>query len=164
MDRDKEVPTVTSEIPVSLDRLALIHRITLRYMRVKGLFLAMIGCTWVVFQSPSRLAGIEWIYGLDGTMVGALWIFGGLSAVVTSYFRNQNLRQWGWFMLIFVPALVGAYFFISWILYLVPVASITGYGRGGITTISYWAFSASAYLMSRVSALSEGASHDKGAV
>lgn len=157
MDREEEVPTVTNEIPVSLDRLALIHRITLRYMRVKGFFIGLIGVTWFVFQSPSRLAGIEWIYGLDAPTVGAFWVLGGLSSIVTSYLSNDDLRQFGWFMLIFVPTVMGAYFLISWILYLIPIGSLTGYGRGGITTISYWAFSASAYLMSRVSALSKGA-------
>lgn len=157
MNEEEEVPTVTNEIPVSLDRLALIHRVTLRYMKVKGMFLALIGVTWIVFQSPSRMAGIEWIGGLSSEMVGAVWIIGGLTGVAAGFHNNERLRRLGWFMLIFVPAVMGAYFFISWILYILPFGTIAGYGRGGITTVSYWAFSASAYLVSRISSLSEGA-------
>lgn len=156
MNEEEEARTVTSEIPVSLDRLALIHKVTLHYMKVKGMFIALIGLTWLVFQSPSRLAGIEWIGGLSSEMVGVIWIVGGLTAVSAGFHSNERLRRLGWFMLIFIPTVMGAYFFISWLLYIIPFESITGYDRGGITTLSYWAFSASAYLMSRISLLSEG--------
>ena len=130
-------------IPVSLDSLALVHRITLSYMRIKGMFYALIGATWIIFQSPSRLAGIEWLDILSPTMVGLMWLIPGVACMALSWIKSFKLHRVAWFLLILIPALLGGYFFISWALYFLPV-NVPGYQRGGITTVSYWAYSASA--------------------
>lgn len=157
MSDEEEVPTVTNEIPVSLDRLALIHKLTHQYMRIKGLFYVLIGLTWVVVQSPSRLAGIEWLDILSPTGVGVIWIVGGFVPIIASYTRADRLKQLGWFMLIFVSALFGAYFFISWLIYYLPFVEAEGYQRGAVTTVSYWAYSASAYIMALIHSYTKGA-------
>ena len=153
-----EPAKVTGEIPVSLNILAMIYDITIRYLRVKGLFYVLIGLTWIFFRSPSRMAGISWLSFLTETHVGLFWIVGGIVPLIVSYFKNERARKLGYFLLVFVSAVVGAYFAVSWVAFHIPFISTEGYSRAGITTVSYWAFSASAYLMAHIHALSSGAS------
>lgn len=148
----------TGEIPVSLNILAMIHDITVRYLRVKGLFYVLIGLTWIIFESPSRLAGISWLSFLTETHVGLVWIVGGIIPFVASYFKHERARKLGFFFLVFVSAVMGAYFAVSWVAFYIPFINTEGYVRAGITTVSYWAYSASAYLMAHIYALSSGAS------
>lgn len=148
----------TGEIPVSLNILAMINDVTVRYLRLKGLFYVLIGLTWIIFQSPSRLAGISWLSFLTETHVGLFWIIGGAVPIVVSYFNHERARKLGFFLLVFVTAVMGAYFAVSWVAFYIPFISTEGYSRAGITTVSYWAFSVSAYLMAHVYALSSGAS------
>lgn len=147
--------TKTGEIvaPVSLDALNVAHTITMQYMKIKGLFYVLIGATWIAFQSPSRLAGIEWLDVLTPTLVGLIWVVPGLISVISGFTRSKAFHRLGWFFLIFIPAILGGYFFISWVIYLLPFIDAPGYERAGITTVSYWAYSASAYLMARISTL-----------
>ena len=148
----------TGEIPVILNILAIINDMTIRYLRVKGLFYVLIGLTWIVFESPSRLAGILWLSFLTETHVGLFWIVGGVIPIVVSYFNHTRARKLGFFLLVFVSAVTGAYFAVSWVAFYIPFISTEGYSRAGITTVSYWGFSVSAYLMAHVYALSSGAS------
>lgn len=148
----------TGEIPVSLNILAMIHDITIRYLRLKGLFYVLIGLTWIVFESPSRLAGISWLSFLTETHVGLFWIVGGIIPVVVSYFNHERARKLGFFLLVFVSAVMGAYFAVSWLAFYIPFISTEGYSRSGITTVTYWSFSVPAYLMAHIYALSSGAS------
>lgn len=148
----------TGEIPVSLNILAMIHEITVRYLRVKGLFYVLIGLTWIIFETPSRLAGISWLSFLTETHVGLFWIVGGAVPFIVSYFNHVRARKLGFFLLVFVSAVMGAYFAISWAAFYIPFIITEGYARAGITTLGYWAFSASAYLMAHIYALSSGVS------
>lgn len=148
----------TGEIPVSFNILAMINDVAVRYLRVKGLFYVLIGLTWIIFESPSRIAGISWLSFLNETNVGLFWIVGGVVPFVVSYFNHVRARKLGFFLLVFVSAVMGAYFAVSWVVFYIPFIITEGYARAGITTVSYWAFSVSAYLMAHVYALSSGAS------
>ena len=159
MNRHRSEPAkTTGEIPVSLNILAMINDITVRYLRAKGLFYVLIGLTWIIFRSPSRLAGISWMSFLTETHVGLFWILGGIIPIVASYSNHERARRLGFFFLVFVSAVMGAYFAVSWLAFYIPFISTEGYSRAGITTVSYWAFSVSAYLMAHIYALSSGAS------
>ena len=153
-----EPAKITGEIPVSFNILAMIHDITVRYMRAKGLFYVLIGLTWVIFRTPSRLAGISWLSFLTETHVGLFWIIGGVVPIVVSYFNHERARKLGFFLLVFVSAVMGAYFAVSWLAVYLPFISTEGYARAGNTTVAYWALSVSAYLMAHIYALSSGAS------
>lgn len=148
----------TGEIPVSLNMLAMIYSFTIRYLRIKGLFYVLIGLTWIFFRSPSRLAGISWLSFLTEIHVGLFWIVGGIVPFVASYFKHERARKLGFFLLVFVSAVMGAYFAVSWMAFYIPFISTEGYSRAGITTVSYWAYSISAYLMAHIYALTSGAS------
>lgn len=82
----------TGEIPVSLNMLAMIYDITIRYLRIKGLFYVLIGLTWIVFRPPSRLAGISWLSFLTEIHVGLFWIVGGIVPFVASQFTEPGGR------------------------------------------------------------------------
>ena len=148
----------TGEIPVSFNILGMIHNITIRYLRLKGLFYVLIGLTWIIFRTPSRLAGISWLSFLTETHVALFWIVGGIVPIVVSYFNNVRARKLGFFLLVFVSAVMGAYFAISWLAFYIPFISTEGYARAANTAVAYWAFSVSAYLMAHIYALSSGAS------
>lgn len=151
----------TGEIPVSINVLAIVYGITLRYLRVKGLFYILIGFSWIIFRSPSRMAGISWLNILDSIGVGCIWTAGGVAAVVTSYMTHERLPRLGYFALILIPVVMGSYFLVSWILYVTPFIEVHGYSRAGITTVSYWAYGASAYLMAQVHSFSSGVTRIK---
>lgn len=143
---------------MSFNILSMIYDITIRYLRVNGLFYVLIGLTWIIFESPSRIAGISWISFLTETHVGLFWIIGGTIPFVVSYFNHERARKLGFFLLVFVSAVMGAYFAVSWLAFYIPFIPTEGYVRAGITTVSYWAFSVSAYLMAHIYALSSGVS------
>lgn len=148
----------TGEIPVSFKMLSMIYDITIRYLRVQGLFCVLIGLTWILFRSPSRLAGISWLSFLTEIHVGFFWLVGGIVPFVASYFKHERARNLGFFLLVFVPGVMGAYFAVSWVAFHIPFISTEGYSRAGITAVSYWAYSISAYLMAHIYTLTSGSS------
>lgn len=151
--------TRTGEIvaPVSLDALRTVHTATKHYMKVKGFFYILIGLSWIIFTSPGRIAGIAWIDILTPDLVGVFWLVPGLISSLIGFTSSERLHRLAWFLLVFIPTLMGAYFFISWAVYLLPGFSAPGYERAGITSVSYWAYSASAYIMARISVLTASA-------
>lgn len=151
---------ITGEIPVSLNLLSTVNGFTILYMKVKGLFYVLIGLSWVFIQSPSREAGLAWIDGLTSPMVGVVWCVAGLVSITAAFIKSPKAKRLGFFVLIIVPILLGLYFFISWSLYFLPFAVSDGYQRGGVTTTSYWAYGASAYIMARIHASSSGGIED----
>ena len=146
----KEPSPVTGEIPATLDFLTKVNSLAVQYLRVKGLFYVVIGLTWLIFRSPSREAGLAWIDFLTANGVGVIWVGAGLISIIAGFSRAQGVKRIGFFVLIVVPTLLGFYFLMSWVIYLLPSIDTEGYQRGGVTTASYWAFSASAYIMSRI--------------
>lgn len=156
-DRNEEVETLTGEIPIDLEASSRVNDLTIWYLKIKGLFYILIGITWVVFQSPGRLAGIEWVEFLTGNMVGIIWIVSGVIPIVVSFIDRDKAHRLGFFLLIVTPMVLGSYFFISWIISYVPAMEQLGYNRAGIVTVSYWAYSASAYLVSRVYSITKPA-------
>ena len=146
----KEPSPVTGEIPATLDFLTKVNSLAVQYLRVKGLFYVVIGLTWLIFRSPSREAGLAWVDFLTSSGVGSIWLGAGLISMIAGFSRVQGVKRVGFFVLIVVPTLLGFYFLMSWVIYLLPFIDSEGYQRGGVTTASYWAFSASAYIMSRI--------------
>lgn len=147
---------ITGEIPVSLNLLAVVHGLSIDYMKLKGLFYVLIGLTWVLFHSPSREAGLAWSNMLSSDLVGSIWIATGAIAIGTAYFGSHSARRVGFFALIVTPTLLGFYFMISWVAYMLPFIQVTGYQRGGVNTASYWAYSVSAYVMARIYTFTSG--------
>lgn len=156
-DRNEEVETLTGEIPIDLDVSSRANDLTIWYLKIKGLFYILIGITWVVFDSPGRLAGIEWVDFLTGNMVGLTWIVSGVIPIVVSFIDRDRAHRLGFFLLIVTPMVLGSYFLISWIISYVPGMGHIGYDRAAITTVSYWAYSASAYLVSRLYSITKPA-------
>lgn len=156
---------ITGEIPVSLNLLSVVNGISVDYLRVKGFFYFLIGLTWIFFQSPSREAGLAWIDFLTPTAVGIIWLVSGVISVITGFIESPKIRRLGFFVLIMIPGILGFYFLCSWFIYVLPLIESNGYQRGLVTTISYWAFSCSAYIMARVYSSSYGGieSTNKGA-
>lgn len=140
----------TGEIPVSLGFLSVINRLTNLYLLIVGLFYVLIGATWVLFQSPSRMAGIDWFNFLTSDMVGGVWVVSGLLSIIASFRVSHPFKQLGFFMLILTPTLMGMYFFMSWLIYVLPWISNQGYERAGVTTISYWTYSTAALIVARI--------------
>lgn len=151
---------ITGEIPVSLNMLSVVNGLAVTYMKVKGLFYLLIGTTWIFFQSPSRTAGLEWAYFITPQMVGVMWFFAGAISIFTAFFGSHRARRIGFFVLIVVPTVIGFYFLISWLIYITPFFDVPGYERAGISVASYWAYSASAYIMSRIYVESSGGIED----
>lgn len=141
---------ITGEIPVSLNLLAIVNGLSISYLKVKGFFYIAIGLTWLAFQSPSRIAGLAWIDFLAPNTVGMVWISAGLVSIFSGFYGSDRMKRVGFAALIAVPALFSIYFFISWLIYILPVIAAPGYERGLATTASYAAFSASAYLMAKI--------------
>lgn len=146
----KEPSPVTGEIPATLDFLTKINGLAVQYLRVKGFFYVVIGLTWLLFRSPSREAGLAWADFLTSNGVGVIWVGAGLISMIAGFSKAQEVKRIAFFVLIVVPTLLGFYFLMSWVIYLLPFIHTQGYQRGGVTTVSYWAFSASAYIMSRI--------------
>jgi len=140
--------------------LSVVNGLSVLYMKVKGFFYILIGLTWLFYQSPTREAGIAWSDFLTPITVGILWITAGAIAIVTAFLKSHAGRKVGFFVLILVPVLLGSYFLISWLAYITPIFETSGYQRGVITTASYWAYGASAYIMGRVYAFSSGGIED----
>lgn len=151
---------ITGEIPVSLNMLSVVNGLAVTYMKVKGLFYLLIGITWIFFQSPSREAGLEWADFLSQQMVGITWVAAGSISIFTAFFGSHRARRIGFFVLIVVPTVIGFYFLISWLLYITPLPDNPGYERAGISVASYWAYSVSAYIMSRIYVESSGGIED----
>lgn len=161
----KEPSPVTGEIPATLDFLTKVNSLAAQYLRVKGFFYVVIGLTWLIFRSPSREAGLAWVDFLTSNGVGVIWVGAGLISIIAGFSRTQGVKRIGFFVLIVVPTLLGFYFLMSWVIYLLPFIDTEGYQRGGVTTVSYWAFSASAYIMSRIHTFSSmGGESDRGDV
>lgn len=151
-----EPPKITGEIPVSLNLLSVVNGLSVTYMKVKGLFYLIIGTTWLFIQSPAREAGLAWLDFLTPWMVGILWVLSGIIAVFSAFFGSHASKRLGFFVLIITPTVIGAYFLISWMIYLTPLLESEGYERGVVSTASYWAYAASAYVMARIYASSSG--------
>lgn len=151
---------ITGEIPVSLNMLSVVNGLAVMYMKVKGLFYLVIGLTWIFFQSPSREAGLEWIDFISPQMVGVVWSLAGVISIYTAFFGSHRARRIGFFVLIVVPTIIGFYFLISWLIFITPFFDVPGYERAGISVASYWAYSASAYVMSRIYVESSGGIED----
>lgn len=156
-DRNEEVETLTGEIPIELDVSSRANDLTIWYLKIKGLFYILIGITWVVFDSPGRLAGIEWVDFLTGNMVGLTWIVSGVIPIVVSFIDRDRTHRLGFFLLIVTPMVLGSYYLISWFISYVPDTGQLGYERASIITVSYWAYSASAYLVSRLYSITKPA-------
>lgn len=151
-----EPAKTTGEIPVSLNLLSVVNRLAITYLSVKGLFYVLTGLTWLIFQSPSRAAGIAWVDFLTPQGVGVVWISSGLISIIVSFLKNPRAHRIGYVLLIATPTLVGLYFLISWLIYVTPWVEAPGYERGLATTVSCGAFAASAYLFARVYTFSQG--------
>lgn len=147
---------ITGEIPVSLNLLSVVNGLAVSYMKLKGSFYILIGLTWLFIQSPSRQASLAWSDHVTPIVVGALWIATGLVSVYSAYWGSHRLKRVGFFALIITPTLLGFYFLISWIIYLIPFIEVEGYQRAGASTAVYWAYSVSAYVMSRIYVSSSG--------
>lgn len=160
-DRNEEVETLTGEIPIELDVSSRANDLTIWYLKIKGLFYILIGITWIVFDSPGRLAGIEWVEFLTGNMVGLTWIVSGVIPIVVSFIDRDKAHRLGFFLLIVTPMVLGSYYFISWMISYVPDTGQLGYDRAVIVSVSYWAYSASAYLVSRVYSITKPAKNLK---
>lgn len=141
---------ITGEIPVSLNMLSVVNGLAVTYMKVKGLFYFLIGITWIFYQSPAREAGLEWAAFISPRMVGIIWVVAGGISIFTAFFGSHRARRIGFFVLIVVPTVIGFYFLISWLIYITPFFDIPGYERAGISVASYWAYSVSAYITSRI--------------
>lgn len=146
----KEPAPVTGELPVSLNILSVVNRLSISYLRIKGFFYILQGLTWIVYYSPSREAGLAWINVLKPDIVGIAWVLAGALSLITSFVGSERMKRLGFFALIVLPTILGFYFLISWLAYILPFIVVEGYQRGGITTAVYWAFAASAYLMARI--------------
>lgn len=148
-DRQEPDP-ITGEVPVSLTIMASINIITTYYLKIKGIFYILIGLSWLLIASPSRLEGIEWLSFLTSDMVGWAWLFAGILSSGSGFIKSDGFRRLGFFMLILIPAVIGGYFLVSQIIAQLNPESAVGYDRAAITSVSYWAYSASAYLMARI--------------
>lgn len=151
---------ITGEIPVSLNLLSVVNGLSVTYLKVKGLFYLLIGLTWIFFQSPSREAGLAWSNTFTPLLTGIVWVVAGISSIAVAYFGSHAAKRMGFFVLIIVPTLIGFLFLISWVIYILPFTQLPGYHRAGVTTASYWAYSASAYIMGRIYAFSSGGIED----
>lgn len=128
-----------------------ITQLTRAYLGVKGAFYVGIGLTWVLIPSGNRVAGVDWLGFITPQAVGWAWIAAGSIAVLSAHFlEERRSARPGWVALIAPPTLFGLWFLVAWIQWLT-----TGHGaeRGVATTVSYFAFSASAFLFSQVSVL-----------
>lgn len=121
------------------------------YLTVKGTMFILIGLSWVVFPSASREAGIDWSPIMTTWGVGAVWIIGGATAVVTGKFMPTR-RSIGFQGLQGASLLTTLLFLCSSIIGLLPEAIISG-GRPQsiITAISYGTFWASSVLVAHMS-------------
>lgn len=131
-----------------------IHLVTLLWMALKGAAYIGVGLTWLLLPSQTRAEGIAWLEYVTPEVVGWLWIGAGLLGVVASRLRAPSVRfqQAGWAALIATPTIVGFYFFVAWLQFLLP-GGHDGTSRGITTTIYAATFALSAYLMARVYAL-----------
>lgn len=124
-----------------------INRITTAYLGIAGTIYIAIGLSWI-FQPAggTRTEGLEWIEGIEPWMVGVAWVVAGALAVAG--WARRTLAQLGFSALIATPATIGLWFLISWVWWLSPVHG--GAERGAVTAVSYTAFTASAYAISRI--------------
>lgn len=145
---DKQLYSKLFEVAASYK---YINELIDKYLFGKGAFYVFIGITWVIYSTSSRQAGLEWIPVVSDNAVGALWIFSGLVPAIASFLDNVLLKRIGFFLLIVTPTLLGAYFLIAWIAYVIPSDPIgEGSSTGIITTASYWAYAMSAKIFSTI--------------
>ena len=117
----------------------------------QGVAHVVIGLTWLLTDSASRTAGIEWVEFITPHMIGWAWLITGVVAATIGLQprRTCRLSQTGFGLLMFTPTVVGLYFLVGWVGHLIP--SVEGGAPTGITTAaSYAALAVNAGLMSRV--------------
>ena len=128
-----------------------ITQLTRAYLGAKGIFYVGIGLTWVFIPSGNRVAGVDWLGFVTPQAIGWAWVGAGVIAMLSAHFaeKRRSARP-GWVALIVPPTLFGLWFLVAWVQWLT-----TGVGaeRGIATTVSYFAFAASAFLFSQVSVL-----------
>lgn len=144
---DKNYEDLLTKVLTILDQL---HKMSVTYLKIFGFFFIFIGLTYVYFQSPSRIAGLAWLDFLTLPMVGGAWIISGIIVLISAFFGTHKIKRLGFFLLILVPTALGFYFLIGTVAYLIPWTEAVGYRRAGITTVSYWAYAAASYFMSKI--------------
>ena len=117
----------------------------------QGVAHVVIGLTWLLTDSASRTAGIEWIEFITPHMIGWAWLITGVVAATIGIQprRTRRLSQVGFGFLMFTPTVVGLYFLVGWVGYLIPW--VEGGAPTGITTAaSYMALAVNAGILARV--------------
>ena len=129
-----------------------IDKLTRTYLITVGVLYACIGLTWITLPAGgTRIAGVEWLHGIEPWMVGVAWIISGCLAVLGRF--NSGLTDTGFQALIATPTMLACWFLVSWGLWIVSGGTI-GAERGIATTVSYTAFAVAAYTVARVHVLS----------
>lgn len=117
----------------------------------QGVAHVVIGLTWLLTDSATRTAGIEWVEFITPHMIGWAWLITGVVAATIGLQprRTRRLSQVGFGFLMFTPTVVGLYFLVGWVGHLIPW--VEGGAPTGITTAaSYMALAVNAGILARV--------------
>lgn len=119
---------------------------------VYGAGYIVLGLTWLLLPTQSRLAGIGWVGWLTPGMVGAAWILAGTFALTVALQpkRLQRLTTAVWLTLTALPGVLALYFLVAWVGFLLPWVT-GGAERVIASAASYIVIAAGAAGMSRVS-------------
>lgn len=137
---------------------SLMHRLITLSMVAAGFCYTLVGISWIIAPSASRIDGIAWLELIlpvlaSTDIVGILWIMAGACAIMGAVYEPMNRIGWG--ALIGYPATLAVYFLVAWLEYMLAPGG-SGASTGWVTSVSYLIFAGWAYGGARMSILLGG--------
>lgn len=137
------------ESPITLSIMAKIRDISIRALLITSTIFIVNGYSWIKYQTPGRLTALEFSDIITPAMVGIAWIVIGVFGLVSRVINRRSFYQTQFFLLILCPMSTSAFYFTSWVIYVLPLGD-RGFPNALASGVIYLLVGVTLYYLSKV--------------
>lgn len=143
------------ESPIVLEVITRIRNFSIRSLVTLSILFILNGWSWIEYQTPSRVASLEFIDLITPDMVGIFWCLTGGIGLIARIIDSRKTYQASFFLLIACSLATSAFYFISWVLYLIPWTD-RGFPLSFASAVVYLIIAVSVFFLSKMFTITMG--------